>query len=335
MNIQNLSEVLTGQPAYRYKQIEKSIYQDLIANWDQATTLSKDLRTKLNEHCPLEINGEILKNSDKKTLKAIITLSDNQKIETVLMIHKDGRFTVCVSSQVGCALACTFCATGEMGFKRNLVTSEIIEQVLFFARYIKKTYGPDERVTNIVFMGMGEPFLNYDNVLSAVRILNDENTFNIGARKISISTSGITEGIKKLANEGIQVNLAISLHAPNDKLRLKLMPISRKYKVEKIISTMDNYIEKTGRQVMIEYLLIKDANDSEAAALELVELLKGKLIVVNLIACNPVGSNKPSPEPVIKKFKHILERNGIVVTQRYIFGRDIDAACGQLAIKQK
>ncbi|NCN07408.1 23S rRNA (adenine(2503)-C(2))-methyltransferase RlmN [Candidatus Falkowbacteria bacterium] len=333
MNIEKISEVLVGQPAFRYKQIQKSIYGDLIDNWDQATTLSKDLRQKLNQECPLEINGEIKKTGDKKTLKAIITLLDNQKIETVLMMHKDGRYTVCVSSQVGCALGCTFCATGEMGYKRNLKTNEIIEQVIFFSRYIRKTYSPEDRVTNIVFMGMGEPMLNYDNVLAAVRILNSEETFNIGARKISISTSGITEGIKKLALEGIQVNLAISLHAPNDKMRLKLMPISRKYKIDKIISTMDSYIEKTGRQVMIEYLLIKDSNDSIEAATELAELLKGKLVVVNLIPCNPVGGNKPSPEYTIKKFKNILLRNGITVTQRYTFGRDIDAACGQLAIK--
>jgi 23S rRNA (adenine2503-C2)-methyltransferase len=172
MNIDKLKDVLDGQPAYRFKQINKSIFSDLIENWDQATTLPKDLREKLQLDCPLNINGEIIKNTDKKTLKALITLEDNQKIETVLMMHKDGRFTVCVSSQVGCALGCTFCATGKMGFKRNLTTNEIVEQVLFFSRYIKKTYSKDDRVTNIVFMGMGEPFLNYENVLAAVRILN-------------------------------------------------------------------------------------------------------------------------------------------------------------------
>lgn len=333
MNIEKLKDVLSGQPSYRFKQVQKSIWHDLIDNFDQATTLPKDLREKLKTECPLGINGEIIKTGDKKTIKALLTLEDGQKIETVLMIHKDGRYTVCVSSQIGCALGCTFCATGEMGFTRNLNTNEIVEQVLFFARHIKKTYSPSDRVTNIVFMGMGEPFLNYHNIISAVRILNSEEYFNIGARKISISTSGITEGIKNLAKEGLQVNLAISLHAPNDKLRLKLMPISKKYPINKLISTMDSYIEKTGRQVMIEYLLIKDVNDSMETAEELVSLLKGKLIVVNLIACNPVGDNKPSPEQVIKKFKHILERNGIVVTQRYRFGREIDAACGQLATK--
>ncbi len=333
MNIEKLKEVLSGQPSYRFKQIQKSIFGDLIENWEGATTLPKELREKLNHDCPLDIKGEILKTGDKKTLKALITLEDGQKIETVLMIHKDGRYTVCVSSQIGCALRCTFCATGEMGFKRNLTANEIVEQVLFFARHIKKTYSPDDRVTNVVFMGMGEPFLNYHNVMSAVKMLNSEEYFNIGARKISISTSGITEGIKNLVKEGLQVNLAISLHAPNDKLRLKLMPISKKYPVKKIIYTMDNYIEKTGRQVMIEYLLINGINDSIEIAEELTDLLKGKLVVVNLIACNPVGDSKPSPEQVIKKFKHILERKGIVVTQRYRFGREIDAACGQLATK--
>lgn len=337
MDIEKLKDVLSGQPAYRFKQIDKAIWQDLIESWEEATTLPKDLREKLNQNCSLTIQGEIFKTGDIKTLKALLTLSDGQKIESVLMSHKparaggDGRYTVCVSSQVGCALGCDFCATGHMGFKRNLTVSEILEQVLFFARYIKKnSHG---RISNIVFMGMGEPFLNYNNVMLAVRFLNSPEAFNIGARKISISTSGIIEGIQKLSKENLQVNLAISLHAPNDKLRQKLMPIGKKYKIDKLMASMDNYIEKTGRQVMIEFLLIKDINDSVEVAQELAELLKGKLIVVNLIACNPVGDNKPSSEATIKKFKNILARSGIVVTERYRFGREIEAACGQLATR--
>ncbi|MDO8669312.1 MAG: 23S rRNA (adenine(2503)-C(2))-methyltransferase RlmN [Candidatus Buchananbacteria bacterium] len=333
MNIDKLSEILSDQPAYRFKQVYKAIWQDLIDNFDQATTLPKELRQKLNDNCPLNINGELFKTDDKKTLKALLTLGDENKIETVLMMHNDGRHTVCVSAQVGCALRCGFCATGEMGFKRNLTVGEITEQVLFFARYIKKNYEPDDRVSNVVFMGMGEPFLNYQNVMSAIRLLNSEDGLGIGARKISISTSGIIEGIKKLSKEGLQVNLALSLHAPNDKMRQKLMPISKKYPLKKLISALDDYIQKTSRQVMIEYLLIKGINDWPETAQELADLLQGKLVVVNLIACNPVGDNKPSPEAVIKKFKHILERNGVVVTQRYRFGREIDAACGQLAAK--
>ena len=334
MNIEKLSEVLAGQPKYRFKQAREAIFKDFISDWDQATTMPLALRQKLNADCPLKINGEIIKTDDKKTLKALITLSDGQKVESVLIAHQDGRYTVCISSQIGCALRCGFCATGQMGFKRNLTTAEIIEQVLFFARYVKELYPPGDRISNVVFMGMGEPFLNYENVMAAIKIINSEEYFNIGARRISISTSGIIEGIKKLSKEPLQINLAISLHATNDNLRFQLMPAQKKYPIKKLIWAMDNYLEKTSRQVMIEYLLIKGINDSVTEAEKLVELFQGKLVVINLIACNPVGDYQPSPEPAIRKFKHILQRGGMNVTQRYRFGREIDAACGQLAIKE-
>lgn len=324
-------EILKGEPPFRLKQVKKAIFQDLIEDWDKATNLPKTLRQKLQDCCPIsELKAEkILTSKDKQTIKALLKLKDGSKIELVLMRHIDGRRTVCVSSQVGCSIGCKFCATGQQGFKRNLSADEIVEQVLYFARLLKKT---KEKVTNVVFMGMGEPFLNYESVLEAIKILNDKNSFNLGARHISISTVGIIEGIKKLAKELLQVNLAVSLHAPNNELRLKLIPINKIYPIEKILAAIDNYIKKTKRRVMFEYLIMDGVNDSERQAEELSKILKKPLYFVNLISFNPIGyaEFKPSPGWKIKKFKEILEKNNIVVTQRYRFGREIKAACGQL-----
>ncbi|MBZ1345270.1 MAG: 23S rRNA (adenine(2503)-C(2))-methyltransferase RlmN [Candidatus Nealsonbacteria bacterium] len=332
MNLMKIAKVLEKEPIFRLKQVKKAIFFDLIESWDKATTLPKNLRQKLSENCPLqELKAEkTLTSKDGETLKVLFKLKDGLKIESVLMKHEDGRRTVCVSSQVGCSIGCRFCATGQRGFKRNLSSSEIIDQVLFFARLLKKT---KEKVTNVVFMGMGEPFLNYDNVLGAIKILNDKEGFNLGVRHISISTVGITEGVEKLAKEKLQVNLAISLHAPNNELRARLMPINKKYPIEKILAAVADYIKKTRRKVMFEYLMIDKANDSPEQAKELVKLLKKTLYFVNLISFNPIGHAefKPSPGWKIKKFKEILEKAGPIVTQRYRFGREIKAACGQLA----
>jgi 23S rRNA (adenine2503-C2)-methyltransferase len=271
-------------------------------------------------------------------VKAVIELEDGLAVETVLMKHTDRRNTICVSSQIGCPLGCLFCVTGTMGFKRNLNVSEIVEQVLFFARYLKKSAqggsaSGGKNITNVVFMGMGEPFLNWENVSQAIQILNDDNCFGIGARKISVSTAGITEGIAKLIQDFPQINLAISLHAPDDKLRGELMPVNKKYSIAKILEAVDKYIEKTNRKVMFEYVMLKGINDSEEQAKKLARLLKRPLYMVNLIAYNPNGRFEPSPAEKIKKFKAILEKSGIFTTQRYRFGTDIEAACGQLAGK--
>ena len=332
MDFKKIEKVLEKEPPFRLKQIKKAVFQDLIENWNKATTLPQDLRQKLSEACPIsELKPEkTLTSEDNQTVKALFRLKDNSKIESVLMRHRDDRRTICVSSQVGCAMGCQFCATGQQGFKRNLTSSEIIEQILFFARLLKKN---KEKVTNVVFMGMGEPFLNYDNAIETIKILNDKDGFNLGSRHISISTAGIIEGIKKLSQEKLQVNLAISLHAPNNNLRSKLMPINKKYPIEKILATVDNYIKKTKRKVMFEYLMIDGVNDSFEQSEELAKLLKKTLYFVNLISFNPVAHSqfKPSPGWKIKKFKEILEKNGVVVTQRYRFGQEIKAACGQLA----
>ncbi len=332
MNITDLKKILEKEPSFRLKQVKKAIFVDLIENWQQATTIPQDLRQKLSEiYLIPELKIEkTLTSKDGETLKALFRLKDGLKIESVLMRHIDDRRTICVSCQVGCSIGCKFCATGQQGFKRNLLPLEIVPQVLFFARLLKKS---DEKITNVVFMGMGEPFLNYDNAMAAIKILNDKDGFNLGTRHISISTCGIVEGIKKLAKESLQVNLAISLHAPNNELRTELMPINKKYPIEKILAVVDDYIKKTKRRVMFEYLMIDRVNDSLKEAEELAKLLKKPLCFVNLISFNPIGHSKfkPSPGWKIKKFKEILEKAGINVTQRYRFGKEIKAACGQLA----
>ena len=332
MDIKKIEKVLEKEPAFRLKQVKKAIFGDLVGEWNEVTTLSQALRQKLAENCPLsELEAEkVLTSKDNQTVKALFRLKDGLKIESVLMKHEDGRKTVCVSSQAGCAMHCQFCATGQQGFNRNLSSSEIIDQILFFSRLLKET---KERVSNIVFMGMGEPFLNYQNVLEAIRILNDKDGLNIGSRHISISTCGITEGIKKLAGEKLQVNLAISLNAPNNELRTKLMPITKDYPIEKILAAVEDYVKQTKRKVMFEYLMIEGVNDSPAQAKELTKLLKKPLYFVNLISFNPVGHSffKPSTGRKIKIFKEILEKAGVQVTQRHRFGKEIKAACGQLA----
>ena len=330
MNIEKLKEVLKDQPKFRFKQCYKAVFFDFIENWNDVSVLPLELREKLNKECPLEIKSEFTESQNKKTIKALVILEDDKKIESVLMRHGN-RNTVCVSSQVGCPLACEFCATGKMGFTRNLEAEEIIDQVLIFARFLKKY---DEKVTNVVFMGMGEPFLNYDNVIEAAKKLNDHEAFNIGARHISISTAGLVEGIKKLSKEKLQVNLAVSLHAPNDQLRSDLMPVNNQHSICVLLKAVDAYIEKTNRRVMFEYLLIKDVNDSEKHALELAQLMKNKLYLVNLIPCNSVGKFKPSDPRSVDKFMDVLLKEKVNFTQRYKFGKDIKGACGQLVSKQ-
>lgn len=330
MDFSCIKKVLKSQPNYRLKQAKRLVFFNLIENWNQATSFSPFLREKLNKKCSLEIKAKTFVSKNKKTIKVLIELSDGLKIESVLMKHVDKRNTVCVSSQVGCALGCVFCATGKMGFKRNLKAYEIVNQVLFFARYLKKK---KQKVTNIVFMGMGEPFLNYKNVIKAIRILNDKQGFNLGARSFSISTAGIIDGIKKLSNENLEINLAVSLHAADDNLRLKIMPVARNYPLSKILKSVDNYIIKTRRKVMFEYVMMKDVNDRDEHAKKLAKIMKKPLYFVNLIAYNPTGDFKASSSSRIKKFKEILDKEGVKVGQRYSFGQDIKAACGQLVGK--
>jgi 23S rRNA (adenine2503-C2)-methyltransferase len=340
MNLENLKSILKDEPKFRYKQLSEAIYKKMIKSWSEASNIPKALIEKLQNNCPIEIDGNIIESkilTGKKqsgTLKALIKLHDSLEIETVLMMHPDGRNTVCVSSQVGCPLACSFCATGEMGYRRNLNSSEIVEQVLFFARYLKDNFNEERFVTNIVFMGMGEPMLNYENVWRAISIFNDKEKFNIGARKISISTVGIVRGIKKMTKEKLQVNLAISLHAPNEKLRTSLIPSNKNNSLKEILKIVDTYIQKTGRQVMFEYVMIDGVNDSIKNARELADLMNKPLCMVNIIPLNQTERFKASSRDRIDKFKKILLGKKIKVSERFSYGGDIAAACGQLSRKK-
>lgn len=330
MNLNKLETIFKSYPTYRLKQAYSAIFKQLIESWDEASNLPLELRTTLNQECSLKIKSTTLESSDKKTVKAKIILETGEAIETVLLRHSDGRNTVCVSSQIGCPLGCTFCATGKIGFKRNLNCWEIIEQILFFARYLQKE---KQRLSNIVFMGMGEPLLNYDQVIKAIKFIKAEDKLNIGARRISVSTVGIIPGINKLAAEPLQLNLAISLHAPNNHLRSQLIPINKKYPLKELLIAVNNYLNKTKRRVMIEYLLLKDINDSVKEAKELAEILRNSLngpFFVNLITYNPTDKYKVSNTEKVSAFKKILLNAGLKVTQRYRFGQEIKGACGQL-----
>ncbi len=339
MNLTKLSTILEKEPRFRYAQINQALFKDFISSWSEVSSLPKTLREKLSLACPLEIKAEILETMSKQqSSKVLITLEDGELVESVLIEQRkknhENRYTICVSSQVGCPLACSFCATGQNGYRRNLSSEEIVEQVVFWGRYLSQK-SPQEHINNVVFMGMGEPFLNYEQFIKAVRFINNPETLNIGARRISVSTAGLINGIKRLAREKLQINLAISLHAPDDHLRQELMPIAKKYSLAELLKTVDNYIVKTGRRVMFEYLMIKNINDQDRQAQELVKIMKKPLYLVNLIPYNPTGRFQPSERQRIEEFKKILEDNNIPVTIRLSFGADISAACGQLAGKKK
>ncbi|MBN2073291.1 MAG: 23S rRNA (adenine(2503)-C(2))-methyltransferase RlmN [Actinobacteria bacterium] len=344
MNLEKIENLLKDEPPYRLKQVEKALFKDFIGSWDEATVLPAGLRKKLEKEIPITFDFNAATSLKGNSIKVIIKLKDGLNVESVLMKHAGGRNTVCVSSQVGCPLGCIFCSTGKMGYVRDLNHYEIVGQVLFFSYYLKELFvsvknsAPPGRygtIKNIVFMGMGEPFLNYDNVVRAIRFLNDRDKFNIGARHISISTAGIPGKIKKFSQENLQVNLAVSLNSPDDKLRRKIMPVARKYPLKKIMDAVKIYIGRTNRRVMFEYIMIRDLNDSDILAGQLVKLLGSLLCFVNLIPYNGKEPGlEPSPRERIKKFRGILENGGITVTERFRFGKDINAACGQLIYKK-
>ena len=331
LNIKKLQSILEQYPSFRSRQANWAIFRELAESWGEVTNLPKDLRAILERECPLAIESEVVTADDGQTAKAVISLEDGVIIETVLMRHRGGRNTVCVSSQAGCPLGCDFCLTGQRGFTRNLTPGEIVGQILFFARLLKPE---GERIRNVVFMGMGEPFLNYDAVMNSIRLMNDPEGLKIGARRISISTIGIVKGIKKLTREPLQINLAVSLHIPDDRLRTRLIPANKEHPIGEVLEAVAGYIESTGRKVMIEYLLLDGINDSPEDAKKLIILLKRSLrhlYYVNLITYNPTGKYRSPPRNRIEKFQKALEDAGITVTLRHRFGREIKAACGQLA----
>lgn len=330
MEINKLFRVLEGEPQYRIKQAKQALFKDLIEDWNEAKTLPAELRAVLNKECPINVDSSFF--VGQNSLKAVLKLSDGLKVETVLIKHEDKRRTVCVSAQVGCALGCQFCATGMGGFKRNLTSGEILDQVLLMARHLQKT--ENSQISNLVFMGMGEPLLNYEAVSEALRWLNDKEAFNLGWRHMSISTAGIIPALKKLKKDFPQVNLAISLHAPDDVLRSKLMPINRRYDLRSLLKAVDEHIKTTSRQVMFEYTLLKDVNDSPTQAEALVKLMKKPLYIVNLIYYNPTGAFQPTDKVKFEAFYNILKKAGVNATKRFSLGGEINAACGQLAGKQ-
>ena len=323
--LENLMQKLKATK-FRAKQIHNWIYFKSVSTIDEMTNLSKDFREELKKIAKVT-ETKIKKKQVSKdgTIKYLVEYPDGECVETVLMrFDNRANLTACVSSQVGCAVNCSFCATGKGGFKRNLTYQEIIEQVLTIQR------DTGLKVTNIVFMGQGEPLLNLDNVLKALEIFNED--FQIGARRITISTSGIIPGIDNLANMNLQSTLAISLHAPNHNLRKEIMPIENRYNINDLKKALKNYIDKTGRRITIEYILIHGFNDTPQVAKELAYFLKDLKCNINLIPYNSVIENdfkKPSNNDIMK-FKYLLEHSGKKVTVRLERGADIDAACGQL-----
>lgn len=328
LSLKELEEITDsmGASKFRAKQIHNWIYTKSVSSIDEMTNLAKDFREELKSEAVItNTKIKVKQVSADGTVKYLIEYPDGECVETVLMrFDNRANLTACVSSQVGCAVNCSFCATGKRGFIRNLSYKEIIEQVLTIQR------DTGLKVTNIVFMGQGEPLLNLDNVLKALEIFNTE--FQIGARRITISTSGILPKIGELAKLELQSTLAISLHAPNHELRAKLMPIENKYRIDDLKKELLNYIEKTGRRITIEYIMIKDFNDTLECAKELALFLRGIKCNVNLIPYNSVNDAglKKSSNDSIMKFKYILEHSGKKVTVRLERGADIDAACGQL-----
>lgn len=336
-------------PDYRLKQALRSYYQDLLSGWSEISTWPKDLRLDCEElsWSPLNLIS-VLESKDPASAKFLFETGDAFRVESVVMRHKDGRNTVCISSQAGCSMGCAFCATGAQGLGRNLTAEEIVDQVIQSARWLKNatnktqrvegehTTSHESRVTNIVFMGMGEPFNNSDEVFLALKRLMDPEMFGLGARHISISTCGIVPGIQRLAKEASQVNLAISLHAPEQGLRAKIMPVARAYALDKLMHTIRDYLGRTNRKVMFEYVMLKGVNDSMESAEELADLLIDfrHLAHVNLIKYHRAnGAFEPSNQDTRRKFANVLKRRGIAVTERTSFGEEIDAACGQLAGK--
>ncbi|MEA2574348.1 MAG: rRNA (adenine2503-C2)-methyltransferase [Chloroflexia bacterium] len=377
-----------GEPAFRAKQVLHWLYKELVTGFDQMTNLPQALRMRLAETYRVgsaELVAQKI-STDGWTRKVLLKMKDGSTVESVLMLYYD-RATVCVSSQVGCAMGCSFCATGQMGFTRNLSSGEILEQVLWFNRWLRehphravlsndarprytgdrqpqrsgarnsvatrhddlelwhvnqdeqteRTINEISAVTNIVFMGMGEPLVNYANLWGAIRMLNSPQGLGLGARRMTVSTVGVVPQIRRMAQEEIAVNLAVSLHAPNDELRSQMVPMNARFNVEELMSACHEYIEATKRRITFEYVLIKDVNDGLHLAHQLGGLLKGMLCHVNLIPLNPVPGTDmlATPREQVFAFQKIVQDAGIWTTMRIERGQDIAAACGQLKVQEE
>jgi len=326
-----LLATLDARP-YRAIQLYRAAARELVDDLHQVTVLPAEMRDRLiADGFPLEsvVPVVVQRSADGQTTKGLFRLADGAEVEAVLMEHFAGRTTVCISSQAGCAYRCAFCSTGQAGFTRHLTATEIFDQARYFARSLK-TVG--KRITNVVFMGMGEPFHNMDAVMGAVSLLSDPHGFGLGHRHITISTVGLVPEIDRFAKERTQVNLAISLHAPTDDQRSRIMPVNRRYPIAELIGACDRYIAQTNRKVFVEYVMLDGVNDDDASARALGQLLRGKLYHVNLIPYNatPDAALRGAAEARIRAFQRQLDGAGVPTTVRVPMGRDIAAACGQL-----
>lgn len=343
LSLEELRNLLVswGEPAFRGNQIHRWLCQRLVSSFEEMTDLPKPLRDRLSaEARPSSLLAAKEKTSgDGLTTRTLFKLDDGRTIESVLMLYEKTakgreRHTVCVSTQVGCEIGCAFCATGQQGFERNLSAGEIADQVMYYARKLRKAgLAPDlPSVTNVVLMGMGEPLANYDASIKAIRLLNSRDAFGLGARHITISTVGLVPGIRKLAKEDLQVGLAISLHAADDETRSRLVPVNRKYPVAVLLAAAREYLDGTGRRPTFEYVLLDGINDSPAQAGRLARLLERLNCSVNLIPANATDSRgfRASSPQHIRAFQEVLERHNIAFTVRQSCGDDIDAGCGQL-----
>lgn len=344
MDIKALEEYLKslGEPRFRASQIHTWIYRKAVSSFYDMSDIPRELRIKLDNVASVSI-PRVLKQrvASDGTRKFLFEMNDKKRIETVVIpqsMEKDSRYTLCISTQVGCPIGCLFCATGQSGYQRNLKAYEMVGQVLGSKREMaRKLKNDGELITNVVYMGMGEPMLNYDEMTASIYILNDHKGINIGQRHITVSTSGDVAGIRRLANEKLQVTLAISLHAGNNELRDHLIPLNRKYPLEQLIDAVRFYIESTNRRVTFEYVMLDGVNVGADDAAALIKLIKPLLANINLIPYNEVSGlefRKPS-SATIRRFYNQLTRGGLNVTLREERGADIEAACGQLSAKRE
>ena len=317
-----------GQPQYRARQLAQWLYARGARSFAEMTDLPAALRDRLAERAAVGRSEVLLRRESRDgTAKLLLRFADGKEIETVVLPY-EGRTSVCISSQVGCPVGCVFCATATMGFSRNLTAGEMVDQVL-----AAREHSPVGRLSHVVVMGMGEPLLNYENLVAALRLLHEE--VGLSYRHLTISTVGHVPGILRLAEEGLPVTLALSLHAPNDELRARLIPVNRKWGVDEILAAVREYWEKTGRRVTLEYLLLAGVNDEEEHARQLGRRVSGMMTHVNLIPWNPADSFShfdAPPAARVQRFRRVLEECGVTVTQRMERGQDIAAACGQLAL---
>ena len=326
-------------PTFRYWQIENAIYKNYVTDFWDIQTIPKELRELLTKNCfyqSLSIDHEVT-SSNGQTTKILFKTEDGFLIESVIMRHLSGRNTLCISCQAGCPMACTFCATGKLWLQKNLSIHEIVEQAMFAARLLDSEW---KKLRNIVFMGMWEPMLNYDAMKESIHIFTHQKKFDFSNRRITVSTCGIVPGINKFTKDFPQTSLAISLHAPNDEIRKSIMPVDHTYNLEKLMSSLDSYTEKTNKRIFYEYIMINGVNDHLKLATELWELLHGRMAHVNFIPYNKWEGTASdgyttTPRFIIEKFQRILEKYGIPSTIRTTMWEDIAAACGQLARKKK